>query len=116
RWLEGLGFSVSKLQPSPVTDGRLVRMRAIVTDRDYHRKTMHGLTGISAGDRQGALMLKEISELRATLHHEGGRSVPMSVAAYRWLTDRWQVAMERLAPEREAGRGLGGVRRPGAAH
>jgi hypothetical protein len=106
RVLEGLGFSVSEVQLSPAPDGSLVQMRAIVTDRDYHRKTMHGLTGISAGDRQAALMLNEISELRATLHHEGGPSVPMSIAAYRWLTERWQVAMDRLAPEREAGADL----------
>ena len=30
----------------------------------------------------------------------------MSLAAYRWLTERWQVAMVRLAPEREAGADL----------
>lgn len=106
RKLEGLGFSVSEVLLSPVPDGSLVRMRAIVTDRDYHRKTLHGLTGISAGDRQAALMLNEISELRADMHREGEPSVPMSVAGYRWLTERWQVAMERLAPEREAGADL----------
>lgn len=106
RALEGLGFSVSEVLLTPVPDGSLVRMRAIVTDRDYHRKTLHGLTGISAGDRQAALMLNEISELRATMHREREPSVPMSVAAYRWLTERWQVAMERLAPEREAGADL----------
>ena len=106
RALEGLGFSVSEVLLTPVPDGSRVRMRAIVTDRDYHRKTLHGLTGISAGDRQAALMLNEIAELRADLHREREPSVPMSVAAYRWLTERWQVAIERLTPEREAGADL----------
>jgi hypothetical protein len=30
----------------------------------------------------------------------------MSVAAYRWQTERWEIAMTRLAPEREAGEEL----------
>ena len=106
RKLESLGFSVSEVLLSPVPDGSLVRMRAIVTDRDYHRKTLHGLTGISAGDRQAALMLNEMSELRADMHREGGPSVPMSMAAYRWLTGRWDAAMKKLVPEREAGADL----------
>jgi hypothetical protein len=106
RRLEGLGFSVSDVELAPVADGSLVRMRAIVTDRDYHQKTLHGLTGISAGDKQAALMLNEISELRADLHRPGAPSVPMSVAAYRWLIERWNPAVEKLAPEREAGADL----------
>jgi Domain of unknown function (DUF4032)/Lipopolysaccharide kinase (Kdo/WaaP) family len=106
RALEGLGFSVAEVQLTPVAGRSQVRMRAIVTDRDYHRKTLHGLTGISASDRQATLMLNEIAEMRATMHRDGAPSVPMSLAAYRWLTERWQVAMERLAPEREAGADL----------
>jgi len=102
RALEELGFSVSEVLLSPVADGNLVRMRTIVTDRDYHRKTLHSLTGISASDRQASLILNEISEMRAIGQAAGEPPVSMSVAAYRWMTERWQVAMERLAPERAA--------------
>ena len=73
-------------------------MRPIVTDRDYYSRLLHGLTGIAAGEHQAALLLNEIQELRATMAREGNRSVPMSAAAYRWLHERFNHTMQRLAP------------------
>ena len=98
RTLNDLGFSVSEVELIPSADGNHLRMRTIVTDRDYHRHQLHNLTGIVAGDRQAALMLNEIREVRATLASERRQSVPMSVAAFRWQTDRYEPAMQRLAP------------------
>jgi hypothetical protein len=98
RALNELGFSVSEVELHATGDGQRLRMRTIVTDRDYHRRTLHSLTGIVAGDRQAALMLNEIRELRATLQKEGDPGMPMSVAAYAWLEQRWRPAIERLKP------------------
>jgi hypothetical protein len=59
---------------------------------------LHTLTGLVAGDRQAQLMLSEIQELKATLTRELDRSVPLSMAAYRWLHERYHPATQRLAP------------------
>jgi len=96
--LNALGFTVGEVKLDAVGDGSRLRMRTIVTDRDYHRHLLQALTGLVAEDRQAALMVNEIQELRATLMRAENRSVPLSVAAYRWLGERYQPAARRLAP------------------
>lgn len=98
RALNDLGFTVGEVELQATGDGSRLRMRTIVTDRDYHRHLLHAHTGLVVEDRQAALMVGEIQELRATLERAENRSVPLSVAAYRWLTERYQVAARRLAP------------------
>lgn len=98
RALNALGFTVGEVKLEPTGDGSRLRMRAVVTDRDYHRDLLHTLTGLVAEDRQAALMVNEIQELRATLVRRENRSVALAVAAYRWLNERWQPAIRKLAP------------------
>jgi hypothetical protein len=98
RTLNELGFSVSEVELVRAADGDHLRMRTIVTDRDYHRHQLHNLTGLVAGDRQAALLLNEIRELRATLGAEREAGVPIAVAAFRWQTERFEPAVSRLAP------------------
>jgi hypothetical protein len=98
RNLNALGFTVGEVKLEAIGDGSRLRMRTIVTDRDYHRNLLHALTGLSAEDRQAALMVNEVQELRATLQRTENRSVPLAVASYRWLTERYQPAAKRLAP------------------
>lgn len=98
RKLNALGFSVGEVKLVATGEGDQLRMRTIVTDRDYHRNLLHDHTGIVAEDRQAALLVNEIQELRATLQRGENRSVPLSVAAYRWLTERYQPTVRRLAP------------------
>jgi len=98
RKLSDLGFSVSEVELVPTGEGNTLRMRPIVTDRDYHRRLLLGLTGISADERQASALLNEIQELRATMAREGKQSVPVSAAAYRWLHERFNYTTQRLAP------------------
>ncbi|HUM11872.1 MAG TPA: DUF4032 domain-containing protein [Myxococcaceae bacterium] len=95
--LNALGFTVGEVKLEAVGDGNRLRMRAIVTDRDYHRDLLHDLTGLNAEDHQAKLMVQEIQELQATLARAEKRSVPLPVAAYRWLTERYQPTVRRLA-------------------
>jgi hypothetical protein len=103
RALNELGFTVGEVTLVATGEGDRLRMRPVVTDRDYHRRTLHGLTGIEAGDRQAKLLLNEIRELRATLSLEQGAGVPLNVAATRWLEDRFQPAVQRLSSLAAAG-------------
>jgi hypothetical protein len=98
RRLNALGFSVGEVELEATGDGDRLRMRTIVTDRDYHRHEFHNLTGLVAGERQAELMLNEVRELKATLAKKLDRSVALSEAAFHWERDRWEVAMKVLAP------------------
>jgi hypothetical protein len=96
RALNELGFSVGEVDLVASGDGSQLRMRTIVTDREYHRHQLHNLTGLVAEERQAALLLNEVRELKATLTRELNRSVPMSVAAFRWLDERFRPTMTRF--------------------
>jgi hypothetical protein len=98
RRLNALGFSVGELELEPTGEGDRLRMRTIVTDRDYHRHEFHNLTGLVAGERQSELMLNEVRELRATLAKKINRSVALSEAAFHWQRERWEQAMKALTP------------------
>jgi hypothetical protein len=103
RALNDLGFTVGEISLMATGEGDRLRMRPVVTDRDYHRHELHNLTGIAAADRQAQLMLNEIRELRATMARELDRSVPMSAAALRWLETRYRPVVRRLSPLVAAG-------------
>lgn len=102
--LNALGFTVGEVKLEAVGDGSRLKMRTIVTDRDYHRNLLHALSGLDTEDHQAALMVNEIQELRATLTRTENRSVPLSVAAYRWLNERYQPVIKRLATAPADGR------------
>lgn len=97
RALNALGFSVGEVELVATADGSKLRMRTIVTDRDYHRHTLHNLTGIIAEERQAAVMVSDIQEVRATMLRKKNQSaVPLSVAAYQWLTERYDPTVREL--------------------
>lgn len=98
RALNALGFSVGEIELVQSGEGNRLRLRTVVTDRDYHRHQFHNLTGIIAGERQAELMLNDLQEYRVRLSRETDRSVPLAVAAYRWESERWQPVLAALAP------------------
>ncbi len=100
RKLNALGFSVGEVELEVTGEGDRLRMRTIVTDRDYHRHAFHNLTGLIAGERQAELMLNEVRELRALLAKKLNRSVALSEAAFQWQRDRWEPATKTLGPLR----------------
>jgi len=67
-----------------------------VVDRDYHRRLLHGLTGLVAGDRQAALLVNDIKELQAKLSAQLNRSLSLRVAAHRWLDQLYRPTVQRL--------------------
>lgn len=95
--LNALGFSVGEIELIATGEGSRLRMRTLVTDRDYHRHRLHDLTGLVAGERQAELMLNEIHEMRAEMSRSLGRSVALSVAAFGWQTERYEPTLARLA-------------------
>jgi hypothetical protein len=98
RALNALGFSVGDVELLTTKDGDQVRLRAIVTDRNFHRDKLFNLTGLEAEERQARQMMNEIQELKATLSQSHNRSTPLGVAAYHWLNNVYQPTVNRLQP------------------
>ncbi len=103
RSLNALGFSVGEIELVPTADGSRLRVRTLVTDREYHRHRLHDLTGIVAEERQAQLLLNDIRELRAQLVRDTGRSVSLGEAAFRWQNTRWEPTRVALRPLVRAG-------------
>src|SRR2546427_8920841 len=85
RALNDLGFSVGEIELLKTEQGDSLRLRTIVVDREYHRRLLHGLTGLVAGDRQAALIINEIQELQAkpSARHKWTQSV--RIAGRSWV-------------------------------
>ena len=98
RALNAMGFSIQEIKLIATGDHDRLAMRTVVTDRDYHRHRLHDLTGLVAQERQAELILNEIEEFKARLSQEAKGERPLSVAAYRWLTEAWEPAQARLGP------------------
>jgi hypothetical protein len=96
RALNELGFTVGEFELIRTGQGDRLRLRTIVVDRDYHRRVLHGLTGLVAGDRQAVLLIEEIKELQAGLSSHNGHLLSLNVAAHRWLEQRYRPTIQRL--------------------
>src|SRR5256712_11540497 len=90
-----LGFSVGEIELVKTEQGDSLRLRTIVVDREYHRRLLHGLTGLVAGDRQAALMINEIKELQAKLSAPPKYTQSLSMAAHRWLEQMYPPTTQR---------------------
>jgi DNA-binding transcriptional MerR regulator len=98
RALNALGFSVGGVEYYKAAQGELMRLRVLVTDRNFHRDQLFNLTGLEAEEKQARLMMNEIQELRAALSQANQRSTPLNVAAYHWLVNVYQPIIQRLQP------------------
>lgn len=102
RTLNNLGFSVSELELSAVAAGDALRLKVVVTDRNFHRSQLQGLTGIAAEERQAQQLMNEIREQQATLSSGRGSSVPLSVAAWHWRGRSYEPALAQLSSLRRS--------------
>jgi hypothetical protein len=98
RAMNELGFSVGEVELSGEEGANLLHLRVVVTDRNFHRDQLFGLTGLEVEDKQAVRMMNEIQELKATLSQSDNRSTPLSVAAYHWMEHIYRPTIERLKP------------------
>lgn len=101
RALNALGFSVGDVELATAEGGNQLRLRVVVTDRNFHRDQLYNLTGLDAEEMQARVMMNEIRELRATLSHLNNRSTSLSVAAYHWLEQVYNPIAAHLEPLRD---------------
>jgi hypothetical protein len=98
RALNSLGFSIGEVKLEGGENGEQLYLRVFVSDRSFHRDQLLGLTGIEAEEMQARTMMNEIHEIKAILSQSGDESIPMSVAAYYWLENRYGPVTAALQP------------------
>ena len=98
RRLNEMGFHVDEveIEPIPGTDDGLMRVRAFVTEQGHHARRLTDLTGIRAQENQARLLLNDLASFRSSLESVTGRSMPKSVAAYRWLAEVFEPTVEAI--------------------
>jgi hypothetical protein len=96
RAMNDLGFSVGEVELAGAEGGSQLHLRVVVTDRNFHRNQLFGLTGLEAEDKQAVKMMNEIQELKATLSQADNRSTPLSVAAYHWMEHIYRPTIAQL--------------------
>ena len=98
RAMNELGFSVGEVELSGGEGANLLHLRVVVTDRNFHRDQLFGLTGLEVEEKQAVKMMNEIHEVKATLSQADNRSTPLSVAAYYWLEQIYGPMIDLLKP------------------
>ncbi|MEJ2597418.1 MAG: DUF4032 domain-containing protein [Anaerolineales bacterium] len=98
RALNELGFSIGEVDLAGTADGDQLRLRVVVTDRNFHRDQLQGLTGLEAEEKQAQLMVNEIQGIKATLSQQNNRSMTLSAAAYHWLENIYTPTVGLLEP------------------
>ncbi len=99
RRLNELGFDVEEIVLEPVPDGYRLRLDPRLVEPGHHRRRLLQLTGLSAQPKQARRMLNDLTGYRAHLEHEEGRSLPESVAAYRWRAEIFEPSVAAVPPE-----------------
>lgn len=94
--LNTLGFSIGEIMLKKDAEGDKLDLHFVVTDRNFHRDQLLGLTGIEAEEMQARSMMNEIQEHKATLSQAHQRSIPLSVAAYSWSEKLYLPTIEKL--------------------
>ena len=98
RALNAIGFSIGEVALTGTATGGQLRLHVMVTDRNFHRDQLQGLTGLEAEEKQAQLMMNEIQEIKATLSQEQNRSMTLSAAAYFWLEEIYKPTIQLLRP------------------
>lgn len=97
--LHALGFAIEEMEVVTGADGKTLNFVPKVVEHGYHREQLQSLTGLRAGDNQARRMLQDIKQYQAFLRTEKGASVPLNVAAVRWLDRVFEPVMAAIPPE-----------------
>jgi Lon protease-like protein len=68
-------------------------------EEGHHARELERLTGLAVQENQARRLLGLIAAYRAHLASTEGVELPLSVAASRWLTERYQPAVEQIPAE-----------------
>ena len=96
RRLNELGFDVEEYEVSPADDGNEVRIVARVLEEGHHSRRLAALTGLRVQENQARRLLNDIAGYGAWLSRTEGRELPEAVVAYRWMSEVYEPALDRV--------------------
>jgi Domain of unknown function (DUF4032)/Lipopolysaccharide kinase (Kdo/WaaP) family len=102
RRLNEMGFDANEMKVVSVADGEKIRIRPTIVEEGHHHRKLLRLTGIDVQENQARRLLNDMASYRTSLEREWKRSVPEAVAAYHWLTDRFEPFLSAIPPELSA--------------
>ena len=97
--LHELGFDAAELELYTTTDGSKLRLIPRVVEHGFHGQRLKALTGLDTGENQARRLLNDISRYRAVLERQSGRKVPETIAAVRWLDERFEPTIDGVPPD-----------------
>ena len=97
--LHELGFDAAELELYTTADGRKLRLIPRVVEHGFHGQRLKTLTGLDTGENQARRLLNDMSRYRAVLEQKTGRKLPETVAAARWLDDRFEPTIDGVPPD-----------------
>jgi hypothetical protein len=106
RRLNELGFDVEEIELERDGDAYRLRLDPHVVEPGHHRRRLLQLTGLNAQENQARRLLNDLTRFRAAVEEEAKRPLPITVVAYRWLSEVFEPAVaavpEELWGKREA--------------
>jgi hypothetical protein len=100
RRLNELGFDANELQVTATSGGRM-QVRPTAIEEGHHRRRLARLVGIAAHENQARRLLEDIETFRNWLSSTAGSEVPEAIAAYHWLTERWEPVIAPVSGSTE---------------
>jgi tRNA A-37 threonylcarbamoyl transferase component Bud32 len=97
--LHALGFDAGEVELQSTAGNTRVRLVPRVVEHGYHAPRLQALTGLSTGENQARRLLHDIQRYGAVLEQRRGKKVPETVAAARWLDDRFEPTIEGVPPD-----------------
>ncbi len=96
RRLNDLGFDVEEIEIVASPGGHEVRFQPLVLEEGHHARRLAQLTGLDVQENQARRLLNDVQGYRLHLERVEGRSLPDAVGAYRWLTEVFEPALDRV--------------------
>lgn len=96
RRLHDLGFDASELELVSAGGGTRLRLVPRVVEHGFHTQRLRALTGLQAGENQARRLLNDISRYGAVIETRTGKRVTESMAATRWLDDRFEPTIAAI--------------------
>lgn len=96
RRLHELGFDAAELELVSTGGGTRLKLVPRVVEHGFHQQRLKALTGLQAEENQARRLLNDISRYGAVIETRTGRKVTESMAATRWLDDRFEPTIAAI--------------------
>ena len=97
--LHDLGFDAAELELYTTADGSKLRLIPRVVEHGFHGQRLKALTGLETGENQARRLLNDISRYRAVIEQQTLTKIPETVAAARWLDERFEPTIDGVPPD-----------------